>query len=58
MGILRLRSHGTGRVFDRPKISTGILFTQHRAKVSFCSDGTDKRMKFVTFFSVLPSPHA
>ena len=30
------------------KFWSGILFTQNRVKVSFCSDGTDNRMKFVT----------
>ena len=34
-----------------PKFRPGILFTRNRAKVSFCSDETDNRMKFVTLVS-------
>ena len=49
---LRLRSHGTGRIFD------WTLYTSNRVKVSFCSDGTDNRIDFVKFVSVLSSYHA
>ena len=35
----------------RTNFRPDILFTRNRAKVSFCSDGTDNRMKFVTLVS-------
>ena len=35
----------------RTNFPLDILFTRNRAKVSFCSDGTDNRMKFVTLVS-------
>ena len=43
----------TGRKF-RPD----ILYTRNRVKVWFCSDGTDNRINFATFLSVLPYPGA
>ena len=40
------------------KFQPDILFPWNHVKVSFCSDGTDNRMNFGTFFTVLSSPHA
>ena len=40
------------------KFQPDILFPWNHVKVSFCSDGTDSRMNFGTFFTVLSSPHA
>ena len=39
------------------KFQPDILFPWNRVKVLFCSDGTDNWMNFVTFFTVLSSPH-
>ena len=40
------------------KFRLEILYTPNRAKGSFCSDGTDNRMNFVKFGSVLSSYYA
>ena len=49
---LRLRSHGTGRIFDWPKVSTGnsVHTEPCESFVLFrwdCSDGTDNRIIIV-----------
>ena len=55
----RLRSHGTGRIFDRLKNLTGNFV--HMGTVQFfslCSHGTNKPGRILTLSAVLPPAHA